>query len=162
MGAIFPFFIMADTIYSISIDLWKSRDPNLGGGVNNWKFCSILSFCKIGSHFSTVANANFPFLSTLGKVETQTLRGSVIGNFALWQFSTKWEPFFTFCSMMIFCKMGAVLPFFHNGQCKISIGSVYCHHTTSTLVQFSTFKFDEVSVLKTFMYRHSCMMTFLH
>ena len=44
-----------------------------------------------------MANADIPFLSTLRKLETQTLGGGlVIGNFSVQSIFTKWWPFFNF------------------------------------------------------------------
>ena len=39
------------------------------------------------------------FLSTLRKPETQTLRGSVIGNFSIQSILMKWQPFFNYFIM---------------------------------------------------------------
>ena len=41
-----------------------------------------------------MADTDIPFLLTLGKPETQTLRGSVIGKFSVRLILKKWQPFF--------------------------------------------------------------------
>ena len=70
-----------------------------------------------------------------------------------------------FCCMTIFCKMGVIYPLFHNGQCNFPLVQFLLHHATSSLVQFSIFKHDDISVLKTSMgspLQHSHMITFLY
>ena len=66
----------------------------------------------------------------------------------------KWQPFLDF---FIMADNDILLP-----KCKFSIGSVSpsSHHFILGLV--STFKHDDVSMLKTFMCGHSCVMTFLY
>ena len=49
--------------------------------------------------FSVMADTNFVFLSTLGKLETQTLGGLVIGSFALGHTFGELRPFFPFSVM---------------------------------------------------------------
>ena len=46
-----------------------------------------------------MVDADIPFLSTLGKLETQTFGGGVIWNFSIWSILTKWQPFFNFFIM---------------------------------------------------------------
>ena len=61
--------------------------------------------------------------------------------------------------------MGVIYPFFHNGQCNFPLVQFLLHQATSSLVQFSTFKHDDIPVLKTSMgspLQHSHMMTFLY
>ena len=48
----------------------------------------------------------------------------------------------------------------HNANANFSLVQFPCYHFIIGLV--STFKHDDVSVPKTFMPAHSCMMTFLH
>ena len=66
-----------------------------GGGVCNWKFFRMIDIKKMATifQFFIMANADVPFPSTLGKPETQTLRGSVIGNFSVRSILKKWQPF---------------------------------------------------------------------
>ena len=47
-------------------------------------------------------------------------------------------------------------------KCKFSIGSVFPSPHYFILGSVSTFKNDDVSMLKTFMHGHSHMMTFMH
>ena len=46
-----------------------------------------------------MADTNFAFLSTLEKLETQTLGGSVIGSFALGHIFGELQPFFALSVM---------------------------------------------------------------
>ena len=46
-----------------------------------------------------MADTDMPFPSTLGKPETQTLGGSVIGNFSVRSILKKCQPFFNFFIM---------------------------------------------------------------
>ena len=46
-----------------------------------------------------MADTDIPFLLTLRKRETQTLEGSVIGNFSVRSILKKWQPFFNFLIM---------------------------------------------------------------
>ena len=66
--------------FSVSMNTRKTRDPNFRE-VGNWEFYSRTRFGELWPFcpFSVMANTNFPFPSTLGKPETQTLGGSVIG-----------------------------------------------------------------------------------
>ena len=66
----------------------------------------------------------------------------------------KWWPFFDF---FIMADADILFP-----KCKFPIGSdsPSPHHFFSGSV--STFKYDDVPTLKTFMHGHSHMMTFLH
>ena len=66
-------------------DTRKTRDPNFRG-VSNWKFHSRMYFGELQPFFpfSIMADTNFPFLLTLGKLETQTL-GEVIN----WKFHSR-------------------------------------------------------------------------
>ena len=74
--------------------------------------------------------------------------------------------------------MVVIVRCFHNGQHKYLISvytwktgdpnfrGVVCSVSPSlhhfVLGSVSTFKYDDVSMLKTFMHGHSCVMTFLH
>ena len=77
-----------------------------------------------------------------------------------------WVGNLKFCHMMYIYKMVAIFWFFHNGQHPhFPLVQFLYHHAISSLVQFSTFKHDDVSALKIFMggpLQHSCMMTFLY
>ena len=46
-----------------------------------------------------MANTDIPFLLTLGKPETQTLGGLVIGHFSVQLILKNWQPFFNFFIM---------------------------------------------------------------
>ena len=45
-------------------------------------------------NFVIMANADIPFPSTLGKLETQTLGELIIWHFSVWSILMKWQPFF--------------------------------------------------------------------
>ena len=69
----------------------------------------------------------------------------------------------------IYLQNGSHFLFFHNGQCQYSISQMQIFHWFSFPIttplhpgSVSTFKPDDVSMLKTFMCGHSCVMTFLH
>ena len=47
-------------------------------------------------------------------------------------------------------------------KCKFSVGSVSQSPHPFVIGSVSIFHYDDVSMLKTFMCGHSCMMTFLH
>ena len=81
-------------------------------------------------HFYIIADANFPFLLTLGKPETQTVGGggSVIGNFIL---GCILQSYNHFSHMITFLQLKV-----HNGWGKFFIGSVFL----SILGSISTFK----------------------
>ena len=49
--------------------------------------------------FFIMADADIPLPLTLGKLETQTLGGLVIGNFLVRLILKKWQPFFNFFIM---------------------------------------------------------------
>ena len=66
--------------------------------------------------------------------------GFEIGIFALQQFSAKWESFFQFSNV------------------NFLLVQFPLHHATSSLFEFSPFKYDDASELKTFMggpFQHS-------
>ena len=126
---------------------WPRRlcDSDLSGlklSVNNcWPMLSIF----------IMAHANFPFPLTLGKLETQTLGGSIIRSFALGHVLGELEPFFQFfimtnaiflfpltlgqletqtlgeggswefCSRTRFGGARAIFPIFHNDQCHFFV-----------------------------------------
>ena len=65
-------------------------------------------------HFFIMADANFPFSLTFGKLETQTFVGLVIENLALR------------------CIFGELKVFFHTGRCKLSVDT-FMHDDLSSL-----------------------------
>ena len=67
-----------------------------------------------------MADAYIPFPSTLGKPETQTLGGSVIGNFSIQSILKKWQPFFNF-----FIMADADIPHSEIQRHKNSVDSVF-------------------------------------
>ena len=95
MAAIFQFFHNGRHWYSISVNTGKTGDPNFGRLVI-WKFSiwSILTKWQPFFNFFIMAKADIPFLSTLGKPETQTLE-----SFFIQLILTKWQPFFNFFTM---------------------------------------------------------------
>ena len=60
--------------FSSFISPGKSRDPKIEG-VTNLEFWCMMIFCQMAAVLPFFIMANFPFLLTLGKVETQTLGG---------------------------------------------------------------------------------------
>ena len=95
--------------YSVSFDTQKTRDPNFGGGgsvIWNFSVRSILMKWQPFLNFFIMADSDIPFLSTLGKPETQTLGG--VSNLKF------------FCMINI-NEMAAIFQFFHNGQQWYSI-----------------------------------------
>ena len=63
----------------LNVDTWKTRDPNFEG-VNNLKFFLMINIYEMADifQFFIMADTDILFLSTLRKLETQTLGGSVI------------------------------------------------------------------------------------
>ena len=51
MVAIFQFFHNDQCKYSISVDTWKTRDPNFGGGVGNLKFFHMMHIYEMAATF---------------------------------------------------------------------------------------------------------------
>ena len=102
MAAIFQFFHNGRQLYSISINTWKTADPNFGGFINLIFFhmISILTKWQPYFNFFIMADTDIPFLSTLGKPQTQTL-----GGFSNLKF---------FCTINI-NDMAAIFHFVHNG-----------------------------------------------
>ena len=95
--AILPIFHNGGHQFCISVNTWRTGDPNFRG-VGNWKFCSRTHFWELQPFFpfSVMADTNFALPSTLGEPETQTLGGSVIGSFALGCIFGELRPFFPF------------------------------------------------------------------
>ena len=92
-----PFFHNGQHQFSVSVDTWKTGDPNFGGSIIGsfaigWNFGELELFL----HFFIMADTNFLLPSTLRKLETQTLEGSVIGCFALGHVFGELELFFHF------------------------------------------------------------------
>ena len=86
--------------YSVSVNTRKTGDPNFGESViQNFSIWLILKKWQPFFNFFIMADSDIPFPLTLGKLETQTLRGSVIGNFSIWSILKKWQPFFNFFIM---------------------------------------------------------------
>ena len=148
-------------------DSWGK--PKLWGSVI-WNFSIWCIFMKWQPFFNVfkIANADIPFLLTLRKPETETLGDgvgwSVIWIFSIWHIFMKYLPFFNF---FIMADVYILFP-----KCKISVGSVFpsLHHFI--LGSVSTFKHDDVSMLKIFMCwyspcprlsaKHSWVVTFPH
>ena len=87
-----------------NLHLQFSRDPNIGGGVSNLKFFCTIDLTKWQPFFNffIMANADIPFLLTLGKPETQTW--GAVSNLK-------------FFHAIDINEMVAIFQFFHNGQC---------------------------------------------
>ena len=104
LEAFFSFFIGRHQ-FSISINTWKTGDPNFKWGQVIGTF---LGHGELEPYFSffIMADTNFPFLSTLEKPETQTLGG--VGNC-------------DFCSRTHFWGVRGTFLIFHNGQHQFSI-----------------------------------------
>ena len=100
MAAIFQFFHNGWHLYSVSVNTWKTGDPNFGRSViGNFSIRLILKKWQPFFNFFIMTNADIPFPLTLGKLETQTLGGLVIGKFSVRSILTKWQPFFNFFIM---------------------------------------------------------------
>ena len=154
MVAIFPFFHNGWHWHSISVDTWKTRDPDFGGSVI-WKFSIWCIFTKWWPYFDffIMVAINILFLSTLRKPETQTLEGGlVIRNFLYNTYLCNGGNLSIF-----FIMANADIPF---PKWKFSIGSVSHYHTTSSLVQFQ--HSSMMMFLHLNMCGHSCVITFLH
>ena len=88
------------------------------------------------------------------KTEDPNFGWLVIWNFSIWHIFTKWQPIFDF---FIMANTDILFP-----KCKLFIGLVSPWPHCIVLGSVSTFKYDDVSMFKTFMDGHPCMMTFLH
>ena len=99
MAAILQFFHNGWCWYSVSINTWKTGDPNFGGSVI-WNFSvrSILKKLQPFFNFFIMADADIPFPLTLGKPETQTWGVSNLKFFHMINIK-KWQPFFNFFIM---------------------------------------------------------------
>ena len=128
-------------------DSWgKPETQTFGGGSVIWNFSIWCIFMKWQPFFNffKMANADIPFLLTLRKPETETFLWGVSNlNFSIWHIFTKYLPFFNF---FIMADVYILFP-----KCKISVGSVFPLPHHFILGSVSTFKHDDVSMLKTFM-----------
>ena len=91
----FDFFHNGWCWYSVFLNTKKIGDPNIRGFGNLKFFCMIdvNEMVAIFQFFFIMAHGDIPFPSTLEKLETQTLRGSIFWNFSIQLIFTKWQPF---------------------------------------------------------------------
>ena len=100
--AIFPIFSNGRYQFYISVDTQKTVDPNFKGLVfGSFALGHIFGELQPFFPLSIMADTNFLFPLTLGKPETQTLRGV-----------SNWE----FCSRMCFGGATAIFSIFCNGR----------------------------------------------
>ena len=102
MIAIFQFFHNGPCQYSISINTWKTWDPNFVGGLIIWNFSIWCIFTKWQPFFDfcIMANTNILLLSTLGNQRPKLWGGVVNWNFSVQYILTKWQPCFDFFRMV--------------------------------------------------------------
>ena len=97
---IFPIFYNGQHQICISVDTWKTGDPNFRG-VGNWKFHSRTHFWGAMAIFPIFYNGRHQFCVSVDTRKTgdPNFRGSVIGSFALGCIFGELRPFFPFSVM---------------------------------------------------------------
>ena len=87
MAAIFQFFHNGQHWYSISVNTWKTKDPNFWGD-GNLKFFRMIDINKMAAIFQFFIMADTDIQFTLGKLEMWIFCWFSFPNFQLVQFSS--------------------------------------------------------------------------
>ena len=186
MVVIFWFIMIVDANIPFLLTLWKPDTQTLDSVI--WIFSIWCIFTKWWPIFKffIMADTNILFLLTIGKSRNPNFGGSIIWKFSVWYIFMRLQQFFYFfimvdanipfskCKISIssvthIYKMAAIFVFFimTNAnilfpKCKFQLVQFPWHHTTSSLFFVSTFKYNDVSMFKTYMCAYSCVMSFLH
>ena len=100
MAVIFWFFHNGRCQYSVSVNTWKTRNPNFGAGSVIWYFSIWCIFMKWWPFFKFFRwPTPISCFCQHWKKQRPKLWGSVIWNFSVWCIFMKWWPFFDFFIM---------------------------------------------------------------
>ena len=154
--AIFQFYHNSRQWYSISIETWKTRDPNFWG-VGNLKFVHMININKMAAIFQFFHNGRWWYSIFIDTQKTRdpNFRGSVIWNFYIWSILTKWQLFFKF-----FIMADSDIPFpLTLGKPEtqtLGVSNLKFFHTININEMVAIFQFFHISWLVMFHFcRHS-------
>ena len=136
----FHFFIMANFLFLSTPR--EAETQTLGSVI--WNFGVQQFFAKLEPFFYFLIMVIFPFFHKercqfTASVNTQRSRNPIfgrIGNLKFW-------------CLMVFFEVRAIFHFFKMTNTNFSLLQFHFHYAISSLVQYATFKYDDVSVLKT-------------